>query len=281
MTVPRITVHTLVRNESRWIWFALMSIINYVDEIMVWDTGSTDDTVAIIKSISDPKLHFQEVGEVTPESFTLMHNRMLRQTHTDWMLILDGDEIWPFPVISSLVTAIRSQGGNFDFFVCHHYDLLGDVYHYQEETGGQYQIGEYSGQFSIRAVNLARLPGLHFCKPHGQIGLFTADGPLLQDLPTAAYKLLPGSYFHATHLVRSSSLNLDLQVIKRSSKYKYELGLAFPQDFSYTEVFYLPRPRLVPSPWVRRSFGYTLNALWQTPLKIAKRRLLATPKSGY
>ena len=46
----RITVHTLVKNEERWIWYALKSVLPFVDQIIVWDTGSTDKTTAIIRA---------------------------------------------------------------------------------------------------------------------------------------------------------------------------------------------------------------------------------------
>ena len=48
----RIVAHILVKNEEKWIWYSLMSVLDYVDEILVWDAGSTDRTVEIIKTIS-------------------------------------------------------------------------------------------------------------------------------------------------------------------------------------------------------------------------------------
>ena len=44
-------VHTLVKNEERYIWYSVMSVIDYIDKILIWDTGSTDKTVDIIKEI--------------------------------------------------------------------------------------------------------------------------------------------------------------------------------------------------------------------------------------
>ena len=47
----KIWANTLVRNEERYIWFAAMSVIEHVDKILIWDTGSDDATVMIIKEI--------------------------------------------------------------------------------------------------------------------------------------------------------------------------------------------------------------------------------------
>ena len=49
----KIWAHTLVMNEDRFIWYAVMSVIDYVDKILIFDTGSTDGTVRIIKGIVD------------------------------------------------------------------------------------------------------------------------------------------------------------------------------------------------------------------------------------
>ena len=47
----KIWVNTIVHNEENFIWFAVMSVIDYVDKVLIYDTGSTDKTVEIIKEI--------------------------------------------------------------------------------------------------------------------------------------------------------------------------------------------------------------------------------------
>lgn len=47
----KICVHTLVRNEEKYVWYAVMSVINHVDEVMLWDMKSTDNTYEILKEI--------------------------------------------------------------------------------------------------------------------------------------------------------------------------------------------------------------------------------------
>jgi len=36
-----ITAHMIVKNEEQWVWYALQSILPYVDKVIVYDTGST------------------------------------------------------------------------------------------------------------------------------------------------------------------------------------------------------------------------------------------------
>ena len=53
--MKKIWAHTLVKNEERFIWFSVMSVIVNVDKVLIWDTGSTDDTVKIIQKIKSHK----------------------------------------------------------------------------------------------------------------------------------------------------------------------------------------------------------------------------------
>ena len=256
-----------------------MSVIDFVDEIMVWDTGSTDRTVEIIHTINSPKIKFLAVESVDPVRFTEVSQKMLSQSQSGWLFLLDGDEIWPDKAVKEITGLIRKNGSKYDYLISPYFNLLGDVFHYQEPKAGQYILGKHVGNFSIRAVNLS-IPGLHFDRPHGQRGLFDSQNILIQDRQSSRYTLVKEPYLHSTHLLRSASRRFDKLVPKRWQKYKYELGIGFPEDFQFPRVFYLPRPSMVPSPWTRRGALYMANALWQTPLKMIRRRVVNLP-SGY
>ena len=43
-----VTAHMVVMNEEKWIWFAIKSVVDYMDRLIIYDTGSTDKTVEII-----------------------------------------------------------------------------------------------------------------------------------------------------------------------------------------------------------------------------------------
>lgn len=279
MSMSKISVHTIARNERNWIWYSLMSVIDFVDEILVWDTGSSDDTVKIIQSINSPKIKFNQAGVVNEQNFTLVRQRMLEQTKSDWLMILDGDEIWPIASIRNTVNLIRSSSSqDLEYLIHPFYNLLGDVYHYQVQQGGNYKIGKYQGHITVRFLNLSLLPGLHFDKPHGQQGIYDKNGKLVQDRDPHKYRFMKDEhYLHATHLHRSSD---DYNVMKRDFKFKYEWGLRFPDDFDYPVTFFQPSPTDVPSPWKRADLKFWFNASWQTPLRSIK-RLVGPVGSGY
>ena len=279
-----IWAHTLVKNEERYVWFAVMSVIDHVDRILIWDTGSSDGTVQIISEIQKlypEKVSFKEVGEVDINQFTIVRQKMLDQTQADWFIIVDGDEVWWDSSIKEVVDVIKKDGNNLDSVVSKYHNVIGDIYHFQEEKAGRYNIDGFSGHYNIRAVN-RNISGLHFSKPHGQQGLFDNDNKLIQERDAIKRQLLDGfSYLHFTNMIRSRDLLKDSEVIKRNIKYKYELGKNFSLDFYYPEVFFRNNPNCIDNPWISMNYDYFVKSAVQTPLKLLKRRLIKTSKSGY
>jgi glycosyltransferase involved in cell wall biosynthesis len=275
--------HTLVKNEERYLWFSVMSVIEYIDRILIWDTGSTDNTLRIIKEIKKlypNKVDFREVGEVNINEFTSIRQKMLEETESDWFMILDGDEVWWDDSIGEAVEFIRRNGRDYDSIVHRYYNAVGDIFHYQEEAAGRYRIDGKTGHLTIRFMN-RKIPGLHFAKPHGQQGIFDGRGVLIQERDRHRRSFLDKrAFMHFTNMVRSSSIEKDQSVPKRSIKFKYELGVSFPSDFYYPEVFFRPRPDGVLGPWRKMDRNYLIKALFLTVPRKIKRRVFVRG-SGY
>jgi len=279
----KIWVHTLVKNEERYLWFAIKSVVDYVDKILLWDTGSTDKTVEIIKLLKrkyPKKISFKEVGNVDINGFTKIRQKMLDNTKSDWVMILDGDEVWWKDSIKNAREIIEKKGKELDSLVHRYYNIIGDIYHYQEEKAGRYYIDNEMGHLTIRFFN-RKIPGIHFSKPHGTQGIFDKNGMLIQERDLRRRLHTNDYYMHFTNMIRSSSKNRDNLVPKREKKLKCELGIPFPKNFKYPEVFYEMRPNMVPDPWKKRSTSYFMKALIQTPLKKVKRRIGYDKKAGY
>ncbi|MBC7473589.1 MAG: glycosyltransferase [Candidatus Sericytochromatia bacterium] len=77
----------IVKNESKNIARCLESVEGVVDEIIVVDTGSTDDTVEIAKKYG-AKVFFYEWSN----DFAVARNEAIKNATGDWILILDADE---------------------------------------------------------------------------------------------------------------------------------------------------------------------------------------------
>lgn len=70
----RIAACLMVKNESKRIQVTLDSIDGVVDGLIVYDTGSTDDTLAKVKAFSSAPVHLLE-GEF--ENFSVSRNKLL------------------------------------------------------------------------------------------------------------------------------------------------------------------------------------------------------------
>lgn len=270
-----IWAHTLVRNEERFIWFAINSVINSVDKILIYDLGSTDKTREIIKTINSPKIILRELPR-NEDMIELGQRRqqMLDETKSDWILILDGDEIWPDESIKKLVSAIKKNSAK-DCMIVPTLMLLGDIFHYQEAAAGEYQIAGRRGHFNVRAIN-AKIPGLHIetSKNNQEFlreGYFDKDGKLIYERDSNKQLFLDAPYLHASHLRRSSR---DGEILERGLRlFKYELGIPFPRNFKLPSVFFKKYPSSVSNPLKKISLRYQIPALLQTPFKKIKRRL--------
>lgn len=107
-----IAVNMLTYNgASAFIREALGSVYPFIDEIRVYDTGSTDDTVEVIKA-EFPKVivsqyDVQHLGKIWTQSpkdreLTRLLNQIKSETQADWILKIDDDEIFPSALIEEM-----------------------------------------------------------------------------------------------------------------------------------------------------------------------------------
>lgn len=275
--------HTLVKNEERYVWYAVMSVINHVDKILLWDTGSTDNTIEIgryLKKTYPQKVDFRELGDVDINEFTEVRNEMLKETKADWFMIVDGDEVWWDKKVIDLVEIVKDKGNSIDTIVNRYTNIVGDIFHYQDSSAGRYTIDGRTGFLTVRLMN-RNIPGLTIAKPHGQQGIYDGDGGLIQERDVKKRVWIDEDcYLHFTNVVRSASIQNDLKVVKRKIKLKYELGHPFPLTFFYPEVFFKPRPDFIYYPFTKMTLNFYAKSLIQTPLRHLKRSLYKG-KSGY
>jgi glycosyltransferase involved in cell wall biosynthesis len=84
---PTISCCMIVKNEETLLKQCLESVKDYVDELIIVDTGSTDGTVEIARQFTD-KVHFHP----WEGSFSKARNQVLAYATCDWIFQIDGDE---------------------------------------------------------------------------------------------------------------------------------------------------------------------------------------------
>jgi glycosyltransferase involved in cell wall biosynthesis len=272
---PSIWVNCLVKNEERWLWYSLNSVLGFVERILVWDAGSTDRTRAIIKTIKNKKIVFKQIGPVSKREYGQVRQKMLEETKSDWVWILDGDEIWPQDSARKLVKEIEKASPKINTFCVRPINFVGDIrFIHPEVFLGQtpHAPQGIKGFFSNRVFR-RHIPGLHAAGFYGKEGFYDKSKQTLVENQRQVKYLGDVFYWHMSYLPRSSSRKKEIEVMMRGRKRKYEIGLPRPNWVKIPEVFYLPRPKIVPDPFYQMSSFEYLKALIQTPLKKIKRKL--------
>ena len=77
----------IARNESRCLERSLKTIQPWVDDMVVLDTGSSDNTVEIARACGARVFHFEWVDD-----FSVARNAALALSHAPWRLMMDADE---------------------------------------------------------------------------------------------------------------------------------------------------------------------------------------------
>src|SRR3984957_1538850 len=87
-TDTRLSLCMIVRDEQEMLPRCLASVADSVDEIVIVDTGSTDNTVEIARSFGARVLFHEWTG-----SFAQARNVSFDAAEGDWLLCLDADEV--------------------------------------------------------------------------------------------------------------------------------------------------------------------------------------------
>ncbi len=269
MSRSNITVHMIVKNEDRFIWYAIQSVVDFVDKLIIYDTGSSDKTLSIIKSIKNKKIHLSEKQIANKHDISLLRQKQLEETDTDWIWIVDGDEIYPFSLCREIRNTVKYGGKSIEGIVVGRYDLLGDIYHYQKESVGTYNLFDKKAHLVIRLLNIKNINGLHIDGIYPYEGYYDNQGKEVILHRKENYYFTKGKLFHAMYLARSSQT---FHNTYNRNKFKIERGLKILDPEKIPEVF-LKKTDGVPIVTTRRSNFYEFFSWFITPVKEIKRKI--------
>lgn len=253
----KITAHVIVKNEDKYVWFAIMSVIDYVDYMIIFDTGSTDNTVKIIESIINQKeeyrnkITFEKKGVCDRLQFAKLRQEQLDRTNTEYILVLDGDEIYWQETIKEIKKIINSENDVLliatKFINCAY-----DIYHYRDSNRDSYHIENENCAITVHLFS-KNIPGLHVGGIYGNEGYHDLNE---NDIQNHGYKTIIQNkkFLHTSYLRRSSYTYKDMKVFSRFKKLFTGYDYKFDKDFKYPEVFYMDYPDFVENP-LKKSFN--------------------------
>ena len=86
-TRPRISVLMIVLNGERMLDTVLRSVVDWADEIVIVDSGSTDDTESIARR------HTEKFHPHPYAGHGLQRRRSMELSDGEWILYIDADEV--------------------------------------------------------------------------------------------------------------------------------------------------------------------------------------------
>jgi len=87
MAVPTLTIAVLTKNEAHRIEACLASAA-FADQVLVVDSGSTDNTVALSRQAGAEVFEYPDW-----QGFAVQRNRLIEQAKCDYIFFLDADEL--------------------------------------------------------------------------------------------------------------------------------------------------------------------------------------------
>lgn len=123
--MSKISVIILAKNVAEEIVPAIKTS-QFADEIVVVDTGSTDNTVAVCRKLGAKIIH------TTGDSFAKWRNDGAKEAKGDWLLYLDSDERIPVKLAKEIQTIVADPGhaaytiSRYEIFLGKHLNHWGD-----------------------------------------------------------------------------------------------------------------------------------------------------------
>jgi tetratricopeptide (TPR) repeat protein len=179
---------TIVKNESANLARCLTSVQAIVDELVLVDTGSTDDTVALAKAHGAKVTSFEWVND-----FAAARNFSLSQVKSDWILSLDADE-----------ELVVEDSGVWQFLV-----ERPQVHAYAIERIDLYEQGEVLGGAHLRLFR--NLPGLRYQGRYHEQLIFPNPAELVI-LPLEGIKIL--HYGNSDEQILTKNLTRDIPILE-------------------------------------------------------------------
>lgn len=100
---PKLSLCMIVKNEEKFIEDCLKSVQGIADEMVVVDTGSTDQTIEIAKSFGASIYNYNWTN-----SFANARNEAISHANGEWVLVLDADERLDATSKETVLKAIKS-----------------------------------------------------------------------------------------------------------------------------------------------------------------------------
>jgi len=147
-----LTLAMIVKNEGERLAECLSSVGPIVDEIVVVDTGSTDNTIEVAQRFEAKTFSYE-----WSDDFSAARNESLRHATGDWVIVLDADEIIApenLPRIREFVD--RDEFDAVQFVLANYTDECQSMWWTPADGSSAAPAREYSGYIPVPLVRMWR-----------------------------------------------------------------------------------------------------------------------------
>src|SRR5688572_16895965 len=109
---PLVSIITPTFNQARFIGPCISSVLaqTYTNwEQIIVDDGSTDETAAIVRSYTDPRIRYMRQEHVGILALAATYNRGLQAARGPLISILEGDDLWTADKLETLVPKLEDR----------------------------------------------------------------------------------------------------------------------------------------------------------------------------
>jgi glycosyltransferase involved in cell wall biosynthesis len=191
----RISLSMIVKNEEKMLEGCLESVQSLVDEIIIVDTGSTDNTVKIAEKYNAKVFYYD-----WNDNFSDARNHALKHTSGDWILYLDADERLKNRNYSSIRNILETASDDVGALLCTIESL-----HRKDDGSSEMHRGTYPRLFRNYGYPSIKYTG----KVHEQI--------------TPALRQLNKQIIESDIVIEHLGYNFDLQTIRDKTIRNYQL----------------------------------------------------------
>jgi len=160
----KVSASYMVKNEAEYLPFSIKSIYDVVDEIILVDNGSTDDTVKIAQSFAKVKIYYSDARD-----FSALRNLTIDYARGEWILVMCADEVFYNDINEVLPELV--QDPSVDAYTCRYYHLMRSYYYMQNKSE---RDPHYKRIFLFR-----KTPDARYVRPVHQY--LTGIGPNIKD----------------------------------------------------------------------------------------------------
>jgi len=146
-----ISLCMIVKNEAHRIIDCLSSITNMVDEMIVVDTGSTDNTIALAEQAGAKVFPFEWKNDTASA-----RNFGLRKAKYEWILVMDADEFIAESDFDKIRHSIKNEDIDGFVFDQRSYTDDPDTENWKANDFSYQKSKPYAGFFDITVIRLFR-----------------------------------------------------------------------------------------------------------------------------